>query len=70
MVKLQHKFLTKYCCYFASNKFTVLVFAQQAVLIELGNKYSKEYFATGFGAKYQIIKIINIETLNSKFLRI
>ena len=55
--------------YFASNKFTVLVFAQQAVLIDLGNKYSKEYSAAGLGAKYQITKIINIETLYSKFLR-
>jgi hypothetical protein len=55
--------------YFDSNKFTVLGFAQQAVLIDLGNKYSKEYTAAGFGAKYQLTKILNVETLYSKFLR-
>ena len=55
--------------FFASNKFTVLGFAQQAVLIDLGNKYSKEYTAAGFGAKYQVTKTINLETLYSKFIR-
>ncbi len=55
--------------YLASNKFTALVFTQQAVLIDLGNKYSKEYAAAGFGVKYQLTKILNIETLYSKFLR-
>ncbi len=55
--------------YFPSNKFTLLGFVQQAVLIDLGNKYSKEYTAAGFGAKYQVTKILNIETLYSKFLR-
>lgn len=55
--------------YFPSNKFTLLGFVQQAVLIDLGNKYSKEYTAAGFGAKYQITKILNIETLYGKFLR-
>jgi hypothetical protein len=55
--------------YFASNKFTVLGFVQQAVLIDLGNKYSKEYTAAGFGAKYQLTKVLNVETLYSKFLR-
>ena len=55
--------------YFPSNKFTILGFAQQAVLIDLGNKYSKEYTAAGFGAKYQLSKVLNIETLYGKFLR-
>ena len=55
--------------YFASNKFTVLGFAQQAVLIDLGNKYSKEYTAAGLGAKYQVTNVINLETLYSTFIR-
>ena len=55
--------------YFASNKFTVLGFAQQAVLIDLGNKYSKEYTAAGLGAKYQVTNVINLETLYSRFIR-
>ena len=55
--------------YFASSKFTVLGFAQQAVLIDLGNKYSKEYTAAGLGAKYQVTNVINLETLYSRFIR-
>ncbi|WP_395076379.1 hypothetical protein [Flavobacterium sp.] len=55
--------------YFATNKFTILGFVQQELLIDLGNKYSKNYTALGFGSKYQITKTINIEALYSKFVR-
>jgi hypothetical protein len=55
--------------YFASSKFTLLVFAQQEVLIDLGNKYSKNYTALGLGAKYQLTSTLNIETLYGKFVR-
>lgn len=55
--------------YFATNKFTVLGFVQQEVLIDLGNNYSKNYTALGFGSKYQITRAINIEALYSKFIR-
>ncbi len=55
--------------YFATSKFTVLGFAQQEVLIDLGNKYSKNYTVVGFGAKYQLSSSLNIETLYSKFVR-
>ena len=55
--------------YFATPKFTILGFVQQEVLIDLGNKYSKNYTALGFGSKYQISKTINIEALYSKFVR-
>lgn len=55
--------------YFPSTKFTVLVFAQHAQLIEIDNKFSQNYSALGLGAKYQLSKSLNIETLYSKFVR-
>lgn len=55
--------------YFPTDKFTVLTFLQHAQLIDLGNKFSQNYTALGFGAKYQLNKTLNIETLYSKFVR-
>lgn len=55
--------------YFPSSKFTTLVFAQHAQLVEINNKFSQNYTALGFGAKYQLSRILNIETLYSKFIR-
>jgi hypothetical protein len=55
--------------YFPSSKFTVLGFAQQQVLIDLGNKFSQNYTALGFGAKYQLTSSLNAEVLYSKFVR-
>ncbi|WP_310556980.1 hypothetical protein [Flavobacterium sp.] len=55
--------------YFPSNKFTVLTFLQHAQLIEISNKFSQNYTATGLGAKYQLSQTLNIETIYSKFIR-
>jgi hypothetical protein len=55
--------------YFPTNKFTVLTFIQHAQLIDLGNDFEQNYSALGFGAKYQLTKVLNIETLYSKFIR-
>ena len=55
--------------YFPSSKFTTLVFLQHAQLIEIDNKFSQNYTALGLGAKYQLSKSLNIETLYSKFIR-
>ncbi|SEA67742.1 hypothetical protein SAMN05443667_10756 [Flavobacterium gillisiae] len=55
--------------YFPSSKFTTLVFAQHAQLIEIDNKFSQNYTALGLGAKYQLSKSLNVETLYSKFIR-
>lgn len=55
--------------YFPASKFTVLGFVQHAQLIDLGNKFAQNYTALGFGAKYQLSKTLNIETLYSKFVR-
>ena len=55
--------------YFPSQKFTVLTFLQHAQLVDLGNNFSQNYTATGLGAKYQLSRALNIETIYSKFIR-
>jgi hypothetical protein len=54
--------------YFPSQKFTVLTFIQHAQLIDLVMIF-QNYTATGLGAKYQITRAINLETIYSKFIR-
>jgi hypothetical protein len=55
--------------YFPTQKFTVLTFVQHAQLLDLGNNFQQNYSAVGFGAKYQLTKTLNLETLYSKFVR-
>jgi hypothetical protein len=55
--------------YFVSNKFTVLGYAQQQVLIDLGNKFSQNYTVAGLGTKYQLNDTLNLELLYGKFVR-
>jgi hypothetical protein len=55
--------------YFPTNKFTVLTFVQHAQLVDLGNDFEQNYTAVGLGAKYQLTKVLNLETLYSKFVR-
>ncbi len=55
--------------YFPSSKSTVLILVQQQGLIDLGSKFSQNYTALGFGGKYQLSQILNVELLYSKFVR-
>ncbi len=55
--------------YFPTNKFTILTFVQHAQLFDLGNDFEQNYTAVGVGAKYQLSKVLNVETLYSKFVR-
>jgi hypothetical protein len=55
--------------YFASSKSTVFTFVQHAQLLDLGNDFEQNYSAAGLGAKYQLTKVLNVETIYSKFLR-
>jgi hypothetical protein len=55
--------------YFASSKSTIFTFVQHAQLLDLGNDFEQNYSAAGFGAKYQLSKVLNVETIYSKFLR-
>ncbi|MDG1384914.1 MAG: hypothetical protein P8P50_05185 [Flavobacteriaceae bacterium] len=55
--------------YFPSQKFTVLVLAQHAQRIDLGNDFAQDYSVLGAGAKYQLSKVVNIEALYTNFVR-
>ena len=55
--------------YFASSKSTIFTFVQHAQLVDLGNDFEQNYSAGGFGAKYQLSKVLNVEAIYSKFLR-
>ncbi len=54
--------------YFPSSKFTVFVLGQHTELIDLGNDFSQNFTALGGGAKYQLTKELNVETLYTNFV--
>lgn len=55
--------------YFPSSKFTILGLVQHSQLLDLGNDFSQDFTAVGGGAKYQLTKELNIETLYTNFVR-
>jgi hypothetical protein len=55
--------------YFPSSKFTVLVLAQHAQRIDLGNNFPQDFTAVGGGAKYQMTRALNLEVLYTNFVR-
>lgn len=55
--------------YFPSDKFTVLALVQHSQRIDTGNDFAQDFTAVGGGAKYQISKVLNIETLYTNFVR-
>jgi len=55
--------------YFPSQKFTVLALVQHSQRIDTGNDFSQDFTALGGGAKYQLSKTLNIESLYTKFVR-
>ncbi|MEX6626605.1 transporter family protein [Tenacibaculum salmonis] len=52
--------------YFPTNKSTVLGFAQHS---QRFGDFTQDYTALGFGGKYQITKILNLEAIYSNFVR-
>ena len=52
--------------YFPSSKSTVLGFVQHA---QRFGDFTQDYTALGFGGKYQITKVLNLEVLYSNFVR-
>lgn len=52
--------------YFPSDKSTVLGFVQHS---QRFGDFTQDYTALGFGGKYQITKVLNLEVLYSKFVR-
>ena len=55
--------------FFPSSKTTVFANAKQAFLIDLGNDFAQNSTSLGFGGKYQLTKVINIEASFDKFVR-
>ncbi|MEM9001121.1 MAG: hypothetical protein AAGB24_12730 [Bacteroidota bacterium] len=55
--------------YFPSSKFTVLILAQHAQRLDLGNDFEQDFTALGGGVKYQLTKVLNIEGLYTNFVR-
>ncbi len=61
--------LSAFLSYFPSSKSTVFVNAQQAFLIDLGNNFEQNYTQLGFGGKYQITEVLNLEASYGKIVR-
>lgn len=68
--------LSVFLSYFPSSKSTVFVNTQQTFLIGIdnpqslgGGNFSQNGTQLGFGAKYQLTKVLNVETAFSKFVR-
>jgi hypothetical protein len=55
--------------YFPSQKFTILGLVQHQQRIDTGNDFEQDFTAIGGGAKYQLTKVLNIETLYTNFIR-
>ena len=55
--------------YFPSPKFTILGLMQHSQRIDTGNDFEQDFTAIGGGAKYQLTKSLNIETLYTNFIR-
>jgi len=61
--------VSAFLSYFPSAKSTVFVNAQQAFLIDLGNDFEQNYTQLGFGGKYQITDVLNLEASYGKIVR-
>ncbi|MEW7280347.1 hypothetical protein ABW636_17285 [Aquimarina sp. 2201CG1-2-11] len=61
--------LSAFLSYFPSSKSTIFVNTQQAFLIDLGNDFSQNYTQVGFGGKYQLTDVLNLEASFGKFVR-
>lgn len=55
--------------YFPSSKTTLFVNTQQAFLIDLGNNFSQNSTSLGFGGKYQLSNVLNLEASFGKIVR-
>jgi len=61
--------LSAFVSYFPSSKLTVFTSAQQYFLIDLGNDFEQNYTQLGVGGKYQLTKMLNLETSFGKIVR-
>lgn len=61
--------MSVFLSYFPVNNFTVYLQTQQFFLIDLGNDFSQDYTQLGLGFKYQVNKVLNLETSYTNFVR-
>lgn len=61
--------LSVFLSYFPSSKSTVFVNTQQSFLLDLGNNFAQNSTAFGFGGKYQLTQVLNIEASFNKIVR-
>ncbi|GAA0711664.1 hypothetical protein GCM10009430_01360 [Aquimarina litoralis] len=61
--------VSAFLSYFPSSKSTVFINAQQSFLIDLGNDFAQNGTQLGFGGKYQLTKVLNVEASFGKFVR-
>ena len=55
--------------YFPSSKTTVFVNGKQSFLVDLGNDFAQNSTSLGFGGKYQLSNVLNIEVSFDQFVR-
>lgn len=61
--------LSAYLSYFPNYKTTVFGNVQQSFLVDLGNNFSQNSTALGFGGKYQLTNALNVEASFAKIVR-
>lgn len=61
--------VSAFLSYFPSSKSTLFVNAQQAFLMDLGNDFEQNYTQLGFGGKYQLTQVLNLEASYGKIVR-
>lgn len=61
--------VSAFLSYFPSSKSTIFINAQQSFLIDLGNEFAQNGTQLGFGGKYQLTKVLNVEASFGKFVR-
>lgn len=61
--------MSAYLSYFPTNNFTLYLQAQQYFLIDLGNDFSQDYTQLGLGVKFQVSRVLNLETSYTNFVR-
>ncbi|WP_248724122.1 hypothetical protein [Seonamhaeicola sp. ML3] len=61
--------LSAFLSYFPSSKSTVFINTQQVFLVDLGNDFAQNSTAFGFGGKYQLTDVLNVEASFNKIVR-
>jgi len=60
--------ISVFLSFFPTSKSTVFISHQQFYLIDIGNGTNQEFSQAGFGAKYQLTRVLNIEASYNRFV--